>query len=138
MIDHTAILSGALIDYNDWVVRQNSKTPGAPSDLRGIFYNKLVTRLRDGYTDIDLRAAIKPDHLIISFSPHGYIESLFFTKERQAYNSTYRNEILNGLEEALLEIDVSDYQDKVSYELSKVILDLKKSLNHGREQTSKY
>jgi len=138
MIDHTTILSGALIDYNDWVIRQNSKTPGAPSDLRGIFYNKLITRLKEGYTTINIREALKPEHLILTFSPGGYIRSMSVVKERQAYSPTSRNDILDGLHGALLEIDVSDYQDKVSYELSKVILDLKKSLNYGREQTSKY
>lgn len=137
MIDHTSILSGALIDYNDWRSRQTNEMVGSPSDLRGIFYNKLVTRLKEGYTTIDLRSAIKPEHLIMSFSARGYIASLSFTKEREAYSPTFRNEILNGLKEALFEVDVTDFQDKVSYELSKVILELKKSLNHGGKQNSK-
>jgi len=137
MIDHTTILSGALIDYSDWVVRQVN-APIAPSELRGIFYNKLITRLRDGYDSTDLRVAIKPDHIIMSFTPKGFIASLSFVKERQAYTPTFRNQILDGLEGALLEIDVMEFQDKFSYELSKVILELKKSLNHGGKQISKY
>lgn len=137
MIDHTTILSGALIDYNDWVIRQNTKVVGAPADLKGIFYNKLVTRLKEVYDTADIRLAIKPDHLTIFFTPQGYISTLSFVKDRYAYTPTLRETILNGLEQALLEIDVTDYQNKLSYELSKVISELKKSLNYGREQTSK-
>lgn len=134
MIDYTTILSGALIDYNDWIIRQNGVMAGAPNELRGIFYNKLITRLKEVHDSVDLRSAIKPEHMSISIISPGYINRLSFAKERQAFTPTLRNQILDGLDRALLEIDVTDYQDKVSYELSKVILDLKKSLNHGRQQ----
>jgi len=134
MIDHTAILSGALFDYNDWVVKQTNVSV-VPAELRGIFYNKLITRLKDGYDSIDLRAAIKPDHLVISFTSRGYIASLSFVNERHAYTASLRNQILDGLEKALVEIDVTSFQDKFSYELSKVILEAKKCFNYGRQQT---
>lgn len=139
MIDHTTILNGALVDYNDWVIKQNAQVVGAPAELRGIFYNKLIARLKEDYVsaDLSLRSAIHPEHFIISFIPQGYITSLSVVKDRHAYGNPIRDKILDGLEEALLTIDVTDYQDKVSYGLSKVILDLKKSLSYGREQTTR-
>lgn len=135
MADYTSVIEGALIDYTEWLLKQKGDIVGSPAELKGIFYNKLIARLRDLHPTGPLREALSVYHITMWIKPPGYITSLKF--EAIGYHSAeLRGQIVNGLNQALSLIDVSSYYDRFSYELGKVILDLKKTLDYGRKQTA--
>lgn len=136
MIDYTSILSGTLLDYTEWLLRQKGLVPKNPNELTGIFYNKLISRLSNVYNFPDLRRSISVTDLIITYTPEGYIEYLSTGGPNSGYYSPSRTQIKEGLSIALVSINVKDYRDRFAYDLSKVILDLKKDLNYGRQQTT--
>lgn len=135
MTDHTSILSGALVDYTEWLLRQKESMIGSPAELRGIFYNKLMARLREAYSFPDLRKAVVPEDMFIVFRPPGYIVSIAFEASPSSYRPSMSKVILEALHQALLNMNVEDYHDRFSYELSKVILEAKNCFNYGRQQT---
>lgn len=125
-MNHTSILQSALIDYTDWLLKQKAEILGSNSELRGIFYNKLIARLRELYSVYDLRSAIKPEDIFITFRLPGFIIGLAFNAEAYTAYQSERAKILYGLNDALKRIDVLDYHSPLSYELTKIISELKK------------
>lgn len=131
-MDYITILSGALVDYTEWVLRQQGKPVCAPAELTGILYNKLIGRLREVYSASDLRESVKVSDLAVMYARSGLIERLEFLQTSSIYHAN-RGPMLEGLNKALSQIDVRDYQSKLGYELGKIILETKKSLNHGSQ-----
>ena len=132
MINYTSILSGALMDYTEWASKQIN-VPVIPNELRGIFYNKLMARLKEVHNVADLRRVICVEDIQVVFNMmNGYITFLSFATTGYSTLAGTKSVVLGELNKALLNIDVADYHDRFTYELSKVVLDLKNSLNYGR------
>lgn len=128
MVNYTSLLEGALIDYADWVSRGTSVPLGGQNELRGIFFNKLITRLNEVHSIYELRHSIFPVDILVTFKPEGHIASLRFLSGPSIGAKPCRLPILNGLNESLGEIDVQGYNTPLACRLTKIIHELKNTV----------
>lgn len=130
-MDYLSIIEKAFLDYSDWVSRKSKiqiHMLAGEADLRGIFFNKLVTRLREVGVDIGrVRRSLYPTDFICHFSSPGFMESL--TLNPDAYSYTHhgpeRKAILMGLGEALNQVDMTKLSNRFNWELTKIVNSLK-------------
>lgn len=130
-MDYLSIIENAFLDYSDWVSRKSKiqiHMLAGEADLRGIFFNKLVTRLREKGVDIGrVRRSLYPTDFICHFSSPGFMESI--TLNPDAYSYTHhgpeRKAILVGLKEALDQIDMTRLSNRFTWELTKIVNSLK-------------
>lgn len=130
MVDYLLALEKALMDYADWVSGRRDFTKFYKEDeLRGIFYNKLVTRLRQGGMDIGrFRKVLYPSDLICYFSTPGCIERVSLDASKTysyAYHSPERKATLVELGEAMERIDMTEISNRFNWELTKIVNSLK-------------
>ena len=131
-MDYLSIVEKAFLDYQDWVSRKSKLERhmlAGEEDLRGIFYNKLITRLREAGVHIgNVRRTLYPTDFSCLFSTPGFLESVTINIST-AYSYTYhpqdRKEILYKLGEALSKIDMTRLSNRFDWELTKIVNSLK-------------
>lgn len=130
MVNYLLAVEQSLMDYADWVSGKRDFTKFYKEDeLRGILYNKLVTRLRQAGVDIGrFRKSLYPTDLICHFSTPGCIESVTLDSGKvysYNYHSPERLTMLNNLGEAMKQIDMSQLSNRFNWELTKIVNSLK-------------
>lgn len=129
-MDYLLAVEKALMDYADWVSgKRDFAKFYKEGELRGIFYNKLVTRLREAGVNIGrFRKILYPADLICQFSTPGSLEgvTLDFNKiYSYAYHFPERKTILLDLGEAMKQIDMTKLSNRFNWELTKIVNSLK-------------
>lgn len=131
-MDYLSVIEKTFLDYSDWVSRKSKvelNMLAGEDDLRGIFYNKLVSRLREAGTDIGkFRKNLYPTDLACSFISPGFIERIGINVSiayNYAYHGHERKELLYGLGEAFSKIDMSRLSNRFTWELTKIVNSLK-------------
>lgn len=136
-MDYLSIIEKAFLDYSDWVSRKSKDQTsmlGEKDDLRGIFYNKLVSRLREAGVEIGrFRRNLHPTDFECTFVAPGFIEKVVMVTDFKDYHYTIydghppeRREILRNITLALREIDMTKLSNSFTWELTKIINSLKK------------
>lgn len=130
-MDYLSIIESAFLDYSDWVSRKSKiqiNMLGREADLRGIFFNKLVTRLREKGIDIGrVRRSLYPTDFICHFTSPGFMESITLNPDAYSYahHGPERKAILIDLKHALDEIDMTKLSNRFNWELTKIVNSLK-------------
>jgi hypothetical protein len=120
-------LQEAINDYNLWACKMKDSQYMNPSDYKGIFYNKLVTRLRFIATEagLDIRKGMSnefriDDIKIIQFDQNWCIRRVEFKMDKGYFYGT-RKTLLEALMAVSEKIELKVYFDKTIYELDDII-----------------
>lgn len=131
-MNYLSIIENAFLDYSDWVSRKSRleiHMLASEDDLRGIFFNKLVARLREKGIDIGrVRKSLYTTDFVCVFTSPGFIERVSIvsdTSYHYSYHTPERRELLRLLREALMQIDMTKLSNRFNWELTKIVNSLK-------------
>lgn len=124
----TEAINDALRDYADWVSKKakGNYMVDSPNNLRGIFYNKLKSRLHDvGVSYAEIRYCLFPTDFICHFEIPGGIAELKIVSPITYIHNSDRYKFLSKLETALGEIGNINYYNLLEWNLDKIIKSIK-------------
>lgn len=129
MINFTEAFKGALVDYHDWLStkRKDEHQIASFSELRGIFYNKLISKIKEiGENAYDIRKSLFPSDFSIEFEHPGAISKVtLHIDPSYAYHNPQRKELLSLIKQTLDSMESTVYYDAFEWKLEKIIKTLK-------------
>jgi len=124
-------LQEAVIDYNTWAKEQNRLHNSNSNELRGIFYNKLVARLRlvDGFSEMNkdpYGRLLEPDDFAPTFTISGIMKGLQVVMwARHQFRTGTKHKFLISLKDLAQLIVYEELPDNSYYEIASIVEKIK-------------